>query len=268
MTLPAFLSDNKTGVFLTILVLLLGTFGYFTLNNSGSAMSGANVPPDMFEGLHLKVLWTDSGEPELIAHARNNAMVRYAASDGKSIPESGTMVLGAMEGGAMKKEGEYAKIGDKIEDFGLNLSLSGVLAPTGTIADRFHFLDTEQFNQTSPKSDIAYVQLTSTNMPKLFYTLPVRDPMLANLSLAEGKILDYSVQNLAGDQYYPLIVGSDEAKVMRDEKLFSKPGDTIHNFFGRNVYLVGVLKPTGNALDEMHFTPLGPNDWKNGSVLN
>jgi hypothetical protein len=137
-----------------------------------------------------------------------------------------------------------------------------VLSKTGTIADRFHLLDAAQFNEIQATQDVAYVQLSAENSPKLFYTLATGDNQtLPALKLAEGKLSDYSVQNLAGDKYYPLIVGADEAKVMRSEKLFAKPGDTIRGFFGRNVYLVGVLEPADNGLDDMHFTPLGQNEW-------
>ena len=263
MDIMQFLSANKSGVFIAVFVLLLGSVGYFTLNKGGSAMGGAGAPLEVFDGLHLKVVWTDSGEPQLIAHARNNAMSRFTAAEGQPIPEDGSVVLGSMEGALMKKEGEYSKIGDSLKDFeGLKVNVGGVLSKTGTVVDRFHLLDAAQFNSLGAKQDVAYIKLSAEKSPKLFYTLATGDNRtLPSLKLAEGKLSDYSIQNLAGDKYYPLIVGSDEAKVMRGEKLFAKPGDTIRGFFGRNVYLVGVLVPAGNALDDMHFTPLGPNEW-------
>lgn len=263
MDIMQFLSANKTGVFLAVFVLLLGSVGYFTLNKGGSGMGGYGAPLEVFDGIHLKVVWTASGEPELIAHARNNAMSRFPTNEGQPIPESGSVVLGSMEGALMKKEGEYSKIGDVLKDFeGLNVSVGGVLIKSGTVADRFHLLDAAQFDQIQAKQDVAYVKLSTDKSPKLFYTLATDDNRtLPSLKLAEGKMSDYSIQNLAGDKYYPLIVGSDEAKVMRSEKLFAKPGDTIRGFFGRNVYLVGVLAPADNALDDMHFTPLGQNEW-------
>ena len=137
------------------------------------------------------------------------------------------------------------------------MNVGGVLVKTGTMIDRFRLLDAAQFNEIKAKQDVAYVQVSAEKSPKLFYTLATDDNRtLPALKLAEGKLSDYSIQNLAGDKYYPLIVGADEAKVMRSEKLFAKPGDTIRGFFGRNVYLVGVLAPADNALDDMHFIPL------------
>lgn len=50
-----------------------------------------------------------------------------------------------------------------------------------------------------------------------------------------------------------LVVGYDEAKMMTDEKLFSKPGDSINGLFGIDVTIGGVLAKTGDKVDMMHF---------------
>jgi hypothetical protein len=52
-----------------------------------------------------------------------------------------------------------------------------------------------------------------------------------------------------------MLIGSDEAKMMRAEKLFSQPGDTLSGFFGKDVKIVGILAKTNSALDMMHFVP-------------
>ena len=51
-----------------------------------------------------------------------------------------------------------------------------------------------------------------------------------------------------------MIIGYDEALMMKREKLFSKPGDELHDFFGlKKIKIVGVLAPTKTFLDEVHI---------------
>ncbi|MEK7161124.1 MAG: heavy metal translocating P-type ATPase, partial [Patescibacteria group bacterium] len=51
-----------------------------------------------------------------------------------------------------------------------------------------------------------------------------------------------------------MIVGASEAEMMLKEKLFEKPGDTLTNFFGvSRMKIVGILKPTGTFLDNVHI---------------
>ena len=57
-----------------------------------------------------------------------------------------------------------------------------------------------------------------------------------------------------------LVLGYNEAKMMRENKLFSRVGDTIPNFFGSStIKIVGILKPTGTLLDSYHF--LNESTW-------
>ncbi len=82
--------------------------------------------------------------------------------------------------------------------------------------------------------------------PKLFLAANALDP---SYTLAEG-----SGTPTDGS----MVIGSSEAMMMRKEKLFSKPGDTLRDFFGVPVITVtGVLRPTGTALDSFHVvTPV------------
>lgn len=83
----------------------------------------------------------------------------------------------------------------------------------------------------------------SNGSPKLF--LGVRDLSNANLGLAEGRL------KLDGNE---MVLGFEEAKTMRAEKIFNKPGDTVNNFFGvPAMRVVGILKPTGTILDNYHI---------------
>lgn len=51
-----------------------------------------------------------------------------------------------------------------------------------------------------------------------------------------------------------MIVGYEEAMMMKKEKLITKAGDTIANFFGvQNMKVAGILEPTGTNLDYFHI---------------
>ena len=94
----------------------------------------------------------------------------------------------------------------------------------------------------------------SEGMQKLFYYYSVNEPI--NVSLSEGNMNEYQIHSIGGQEYYPLIVGYEEAKIMRQEGLFYNIGDPIKNFFGKNVVIVGVMQRTGGASDMAHLIPL------------
>jgi hypothetical protein len=186
------------------------------------------------------------------------------ASDGYSIPEAGTMIIGSSESAMMIKEGKFSKVGDKIDNlFGINTTVGGVLKRTNTILDEFHFLGEQQFNQLDGEENRAFVKLKEGKEPKLFYTYLDGENSKLKFNLSEGSLSDYSViHKIAGEKYYPLILGYSEAKMMRQEKLFSRPGDMIKGFFGINVTIVGVAQRTNTSLDMAHIIPLAEGDLK------
>lgn len=67
----------------------------------------------------------------------------------------------------------------------------------------------------------------------------------------------FSAVMIEGVVYQSIYIGSEEAGIMRAEKLFDQPGDTIQDFFGNSVIVAGVLPETETILDQMHF--VGPN---------
>lgn len=50
-----------------------------------------------------------------------------------------------------------------------------------------------------------------------------------------------------------LIIGSEEAKMMKKEGLFSSIGDRIDNLFGIDVTINGIIRKTNTIIDDMHF---------------
>lgn len=79
--------------------------------------------------------------------------------------------------------------------------------------------------------------------PKVFTTLNVEN--IRGLNVSEGSL---TIEDSS------MLVGYDEAMMMKNEKLFDKPGDVLNDFFGiSNMKVAGVLAPTGTVLDKMHI---------------
>ena len=168
------------------------------------------------------------------------------------------MVIGYAEAGMMENESLFKKPGDLLTNFfGIDrIYIGGVLKKTGSPVDDMHFLGTNSFNKLDGEQGRVYSKLTPDSVPKMFYVLPIGETPPKKFVLAEGSMSGYEIHDLGGVQYYPLIVGANEAKMMREEHLFSQPGDVIRGFFGRDVVVVGVLKETNSGLDMIHFIPL------------
>ena len=50
-----------------------------------------------------------------------------------------------------------------------------------------------------------------------------------------------------------MVIGSDEARMMIEEKLFNKPGDELKDLFGIDTTVEGILDSTGTFADDFHF---------------
>lgn len=83
----------------------------------------------------------------------------------------------------------------------------------------------------------------SKNGPKLF--LGVDNAEHSLLRIRKGNM------NLGSQE---MILGFEEARMMKKEKLFREVGDTIQNFFGMPaIKVVGILQATGTILDHYHI---------------
>jgi len=88
------------------------------------------------------------------------------------------------------------------------------------------------------------VAITEEGFVKLFLKT---ERITVPLILAEGK--PEAEGTVSG-----MIIGSKEAEMMREEKLFTKVGDEIENFFGvSKIRVTGILAPTNTILDEYHL---------------
>ena len=83
----------------------------------------------------------------------------------------------------------------------------------------------------------------SGSLPKLFLGI---EGLPKSIKLAQGSA-DLTAEN-------SVIIGSIEASMMKEEGLINSVGSELKDFFGLpNVKIVGILEPTGTALDEYHL---------------
>jgi len=93
-------------------------------------------------------------------------------------------------------------------------------------------------------------KVTKDNTAKLFYIVTNQIPELVK---KEFTTKSFGMIARGKNQYFPVFIGATEAEMMQKEQLFRKVGDTINDFFGNNIIVIGVLPKTGTLLDEMHF---------------
>ena len=63
-----------------------------------------------------------------------------------------------------------------------------------------------------------YIKTNPEGIQKLFYYHSVNEPI--SIPLSEGSIEEYQIHSIGGQNYYPLIVGYEEAKIIKQEGLF------------------------------------------------
>lgn len=264
MKIGEWIGENKGAIAFAAVIMLIGTAGYFALGiKEGMGAGTGKVNPAVFAGIQYKVGFTPDGTIKVLAYAKNNALASLSAKEGGPIPEDDSMTIGSAEAEMMLKENLFKKPGDSLTNFfGIpKVYIGGILAKTGTPVDDLHFISLHNFEKANGEQGRVFSKLTPDNVPKMFYYLGLKEPVPAKFVLAEGSMSGYEVHDLGGSEYYPLILGSNEAKMMREENLFKDIGDVKRGFFGRNIVIVGVLKQTNSSLDMMHFVPLKENQF-------
>ncbi|MEM2139173.1 MAG: hypothetical protein QXM96_03390 [Candidatus Woesearchaeota archaeon] len=237
----------KTEIIITIIMLFLGTFLYINY---------APVMPSQgfFKSLKMKVDFTEKGEMKVFSYANEKELKKLKISKGKFFFDDNNIVLGFNEAQMMKEEKLFSKIGDKINNFfGVDIVIEGILRKTNTIIDDMHFLSETNFKKIKGNEKI-FIKISKEGMPKLFFTYSLNEKPI--LKLKEGNLENYKLTIIDGKKYYPIVIGSDEAQMMISEGLFKKPGDKIDNFFGINVFVVGIVEKTNSIVDMIHFLPL------------
>jgi soluble P-type ATPase len=200
-------------------------------------------------GQQNRIAWTASGDPKVFVSAETLPSLKVKAKEGKNTVGNGEMVLGSSEAAMMRKENLFQKIGDSIPNFfgSSTVKIVGILEETGSILDEYHYMNAYTISQISALK-VLNVKNAEGNV-KLFYVSSQGLPGNLNIpQLLPVQLTDQAVQ--------PVYIGSSEASMMKEEKLFNTTGDVINNFFGNRAVVSGVLNSKGNLWDSIHF--VGP----------
>jgi hypothetical protein len=249
-------TERKIPIIISIIAIIFGIYLYFYLGIGESATFGVDVP-SLYKEMQFKAAYNEKGDLKIFVLANNNLLANLKAKEGNPIPEEDSIVIGNTEAMMMKKEKLFARPGDPINDlFGINTKVEGILIKTGKPIDEFHFISAPEFVKLTGEENRIFILMNPKNEPKLFYSFKPGDKLKLNISLSEGKLDDYRIQEIDGKTFYPLIVGYQEASMMKKENLFKNTGDKIENFFGKNVIIIGIINKSETPIDMMHIIPL------------
>ncbi len=179
----------------------------------------------------------------------NQTSVNLPVAEGSANLGKDEMIIGFDEAEMMKKENLFEKPGDAISNFfGVpSMKITGILKPTGTLLDNSHIMKTE----TQIISVASGASADAKDEMKLFYGINQDNiPSVYTSSISRDGL---SPVIFGTKKYLPVYIGSKEAEVMKTEKLFQKEGDTLANFFGKDVVVAGILPETKTPLDNFHF---------------
>ena len=193
------------------------------------------------------VTLTEDGTPKLFA-ALAGLPKSFATEQGSIKLDTGTVVIGNTEAKMMQEEGLFKNVGDVLPNFfgARNVKVIGILKATGTLADSYHFVAPATLDAMNVAASLQVVA-EENGTTKLFYFVDGTAPKKLASTLDST-----AAATVGGKQYYPVYVGSTEAAMMKEKKLFTEDGDTIRDFFGNNA-VVYALPKTGTAFDSMHF---------------
>ncbi len=188
------------------------------------------------------------GNPKFFVQT-NQASIDLPTAEGSANLGKDEMIIGFEEAEMMKKEKLFEKPGDTISNFfGVpSMKIAGILKPTGTLLDNGHIMKVE----TQVTSVASGASADAKGEIKLFYGINLNNiPSVYASNISRDGL---SPVVFGTKKYLPVYIGSKEAEVMKAEKLFQKEGDTLNNFFGKDVVVAGVLPETKTPLDDFHF---------------
>lgn len=252
---------NYLSLVAPVLMVLIFTFGFFEFAklSAGMEVPGENLKVSFKTATDLNLLIA-SGETK-IDFAEGNPKLFFKADtipstlrtkEGSYFLGEDEMIVGAAEALMMKKAGLMRGVGDSLKEFfGIpSMKVVGILKPTGTMVDDYHFVNSTTFAKIKNEAAVKYVAegvvmkdfyfVTSTNTPEKI----------------KNDISGFTPIVIDGKKYQPIFIGFSEAKMMISKKLIKKTGDTIDDFFGNAVVVAGILPKTKTTLDMMHF--VGP----------
>lgn len=251
-------------VMISAFSLMFFEFARFSsgMNAEGSTMTAqakeVKVDPkviqqakELFMGSFGKVNYAD-GSVKLFLQVEPHEILGLPLAEGRAVLGPNEMVIGFDEAQMMKGEKLIRGAGDVLPNFfGIGeMKVVGILTKTGTEVDKYHLVTEETANWLTSAATLR-TTITPEGSTKIFYEV---GSVLPSQLLASMSIDSFNHRvTIAGREYQPMYIGAEEAAMMQKEKIFTKAGDLIPNFFGNNVIVSGILPQTNSPLDNYHF---------------
>ena len=252
---------NYLSLIAPVLMVIIFTFGFFQFAKLSSKMDsqgmallvsvqGATNINNFIASNETKINFGNNN-PKLFLGI-DNFPSDVKLSEGTMTLNNNEMIVGYSEAMMMKKEKLIKGPGDSLKDFfGISsMKIVGILEPTGTMLDNYHFVNKNTLGKMTNFAKISYVAEKEI-MKEFYFDISNNTP-----EKVKANIPSFESLNIEGKKYLPIYIGSAEAKMMIAKKLITKSGDKINDLFGNDVIIAGILPPTNTALDMMHF--VGP----------
>ncbi|EKD99972.1 MAG: hypothetical protein ACD_22C00126G0003 [uncultured bacterium] len=198
----------------------------------------------------LKVNFAN-GDPKVFVNLDMDKIKDLKVEEGTNLLEDNSMLVGYDEAMMMKKENLFSKPGDSLANFfGVDkMKIAGILAPTGTSLDKMHIVNANTYKTLKAVGSVASAK-AADGSAKFFYLVDASVPEKLKNSISDNA---FNPVVIGGKTYHPVYIGSTEAEMMIKEKLFTKEGDLLDNFFGINAIVGGILPKTDTVLDNFHY---------------
>ncbi len=225
----------------------MGTDG--TVMNVRLSTDSKKYIGDLFAKGKTKINFAE-GNPKLFLEVAPIDTDLLKVKEGTVTLRKNEMIVGYDEAMMMKKEKLIQKPGDTLKNFfGVPvMKVVGILEPTGTIVDSYHFVSRETFQTLTNEGTLKTVTEEDSGV-ELFYTISSQVPDMFKESITLNSLKTIV---LGKKQYIPMYFGSEEGAMMIKKGEFKKDGDVLKEL-DRDVIVAGVLPKTGTALDDMHF---------------
>lgn len=209
---------NWASIFAPAIMTALFLFIFFEFtqfSNTKNLVVTTTYDPQILLTTPVKVGYTPQNIPKL-----------FAVND--TLPEA-SVILGYEEAKMMKAEGLFGEVGDSLTNFfGLpTVKIIGILKPTNTPLDEFHFFDSASFSALTAQNNL-FIKQTPDNFIKLFV------------------VSDSQMENTVS-------LGFSEAQMMLQEKLITGTGSNLKDFFGNDVVVASIKPRTYTASDMFHY---------------
>lgn len=250
---------NYISLIAPAVMVIVFTFGFIqfakissSMENQDETMATASVQTattlnNFIANGQTKINFSE-GDSKLFLGADSLPGMLKAEEGSLSLGEN-EIVIGYDEAMMMKKENLIKGAGDTLTNFfGLpSIKVVGILEQTGTLMDGYHFVNNATLAKITSTADVRFA--AEEEIIKSFYTITAS----STPEKLKDNIQGFDSVILGDKKYLPVYIGSDEAKMMIEEKLISKTGDVIDDFFGNSIIVASILPETKTVLDTMHY---------------